>query len=163
MRSTRLTFCRTLRSLVLAEPTSTIQLVSSLQAMQLWEMSWAGEALRETPVAASRELPPWPPASQQLLSKQRQEQHADSSTTHMPAGAAADGCPSLLQCFIVEAIRSQRQSICNECTDLDAVLALFSSLPPLKFRSVVTSALQFRASFLPKSPFEELLAFEISA
>lgn len=135
--------------------------VSPPQAMQLWEMSWAGEDLRQLPF--SKEPPPWPMASQLLGTEQRQAQHPDTAAAQAPRRAAGDWCPSLLQCFIVEAIRSQQQAICNKCTNHDAILALFSTLPPLNFGSLMSSALQLRRRFLPKPAFEDLPTFDISA
>lgn len=132
--------------------------LTPLQAKQLWEMSWAAEAIKQLHVSKQPEI-----ADGLLAAEQHQERDPENAITQLPVDAADDVCPPLLQCFIVEAIRSQRQAIFNECTHSDAILALFSSLPLLNFRSLISSALRLRTQLLPQPSFQDLLAFEISA
>lgn len=143
-----------------------VQLLRELapaQAVRLWEMSWAAEALNTQPRSMNQPL--WLCSAHPLLKDglKHEQKHAAKGGQKTALTADDKACPPLLQCYIVEAICNQRQTILNECTDRDTVLALFNMAPPAQdFNRLLDRALRLRAKFLPQQSIEELLTLECS-
>ena len=112
-----------------------------LQAITLWEMSWAGQCCVGGPPAfSSRPLAPTgSPSSGGTPALAGEAADGGESA----AAPTKDGPPSLLQCFVATVVLSRRQPILEDCDGADAVFCLFGS-PRLEFGELLQSAQALR-------------------